>query len=316
MIKIDLITGFLGAGKTTFMKKYARFMMDQGMHIGIIENDFGAINVDMLLLQDLEGEFCDVEPIVGGNVASDWKRRFKAKLISLAMQGVQRVLVEPSGIYDVDTFFEVLYDEPVDKWYEIGDVITIVDAKMDTRMSEQAEFLLMSQVANSGQIVFSKVESATGDQIQETTRYLSELLEKYDCDSEVQKKLQSKIIAKSWNELNASDYQKLMDTTWVSASYKGLYFDKNDVFTSLFFMNVSMPQEQIQSRIQQLFQKKCYGTVFRVKGFFHLKDDSWIEVNATRDHYECNQIEKGQEVVIVIGEELDKEAISECFEQN
>ena len=43
MIKIDLITGFLGAGKTTFIKKYASYLMKQGRKIGILENDFGAV---------------------------------------------------------------------------------------------------------------------------------------------------------------------------------------------------------------------------------------------------------------------------------
>ena len=75
------------------------------MKVGIIENDFGAINVDMVMLSDLDSERCDVEQIVGGNVETDWKRRFKAKLIAMAMQGFQRVVVEPSGIYDVDAFF-------------------------------------------------------------------------------------------------------------------------------------------------------------------------------------------------------------------
>ena len=46
-IKIDLITGFLGAGKTTFLKKYVAYWMKQGKRISILENDFGAINVDM-----------------------------------------------------------------------------------------------------------------------------------------------------------------------------------------------------------------------------------------------------------------------------
>ena len=50
MVTIDLITGFLGSGKTTFLKKYAEYLMDQGLHICILENDFGAINVDMLML--------------------------------------------------------------------------------------------------------------------------------------------------------------------------------------------------------------------------------------------------------------------------
>ena len=56
MVKVDLITGFLGSGKTTFIKKYAQYLIDQGYRIGIIENDFGAVNVDMMLLQDLESE--------------------------------------------------------------------------------------------------------------------------------------------------------------------------------------------------------------------------------------------------------------------
>ena len=54
MIKIDLITGFLGAGKTTLIRRYARWLMDQGQKIGILENDYGAVNVDRMLLQDLK----------------------------------------------------------------------------------------------------------------------------------------------------------------------------------------------------------------------------------------------------------------------
>ena len=56
MVKIDLITGFLGAGKTTFIKEYASYLLRQGLNIGILENDFGAVNVDMMLLQELQGE--------------------------------------------------------------------------------------------------------------------------------------------------------------------------------------------------------------------------------------------------------------------
>ena len=53
MITIDLITGFLGAGKTTFIRKYATHLMEQGLNIGILENDHGAVNVDAMLLQDI-----------------------------------------------------------------------------------------------------------------------------------------------------------------------------------------------------------------------------------------------------------------------
>ena len=66
MVKIDLITGFLGSGKTTFIKKYAKHLIDSGANIGILENDYGAVNVDMMLLKDLEGENCELEMIAGG----------------------------------------------------------------------------------------------------------------------------------------------------------------------------------------------------------------------------------------------------------
>ena len=58
MIKIDLITGFLGSGKTTFIRRYAKHLIDSGENIAILENDYGAVNVDALLLEELEHIFC------------------------------------------------------------------------------------------------------------------------------------------------------------------------------------------------------------------------------------------------------------------
>ena len=52
MTKVDLITGILGAGKTTFIKKYAGYLLGKGLRIAILENDFGAVNVDMMILQE------------------------------------------------------------------------------------------------------------------------------------------------------------------------------------------------------------------------------------------------------------------------
>ena len=125
MIKIDLITGFLGAGKTTFIKKYAKSLMAAGNHICILENDYGAVNVDMMLLQELEGDQCELEMVAGGCDPDCHRRRFKTKLIAMGMCGYDRVLIEPSGIFDVDEFFDVLCEEPLDRWYEIGNVIAI-----------------------------------------------------------------------------------------------------------------------------------------------------------------------------------------------
>ena len=158
MVTIDLITGFLGSGKTTFIKKYAEYLISQGLNIGILENDYGAVNVDMMLLQELEGEKCELEMIAGGCDKETHRRRFRTKLIAMGMCGYDRILVEPSGIYDVDEFFDVLSDEPLDKWYQIGSVITVVNAKSEKNLSEEARYLLASEAAHAGKIILSRSE--------------------------------------------------------------------------------------------------------------------------------------------------------------
>ncbi len=68
-----------------------------------------------------------MEMVAGGCDADCHKRRFKTKLIAMGMCGYDRILVEPSGIFDMDEFFDVLHEDPLERWYTIGNVITIVD---------------------------------------------------------------------------------------------------------------------------------------------------------------------------------------------
>ena len=107
--------------------------MDQGYNIGILENDFGAVNVDMMLLRELESEQCELEMVAGGCDKDCHRRRFKTKLIAMGMCGYDRVLIEPSGIFDMDEFFDALHEEPLDRWYQIGNVIAVVDVGLDKK---------------------------------------------------------------------------------------------------------------------------------------------------------------------------------------
>lgn len=111
MIKIDLVTGFLGSGKTTFIHRYAEFLISRGLRVAILENDYGAVNIDMLFLHDLEEAGCELEMIAGGCDYDCHVRRFRTKLISMAMRGFDRVIVEPSGIFDADEFFDLLHED-------------------------------------------------------------------------------------------------------------------------------------------------------------------------------------------------------------
>ena len=86
-------TGFLGAGKTTFLRQYVRYLVAQGHNVCILENDFGAVNVDAMLVQEVLGPGCDVETISGGCDCDTHQRRVRTKLIAMAMRGFDRVSI-------------------------------------------------------------------------------------------------------------------------------------------------------------------------------------------------------------------------------
>lgn len=210
MVTIDLITGFLGSGKTTFIKHYAKYLMDQGMNIGILENDFGAVNVDMLLLQELMGDKCELEMIAGGCDRETHRRRFRTKLIAMGMCGYDRVLVEPSGVYDVDEFFDVLWDEPLDRWYQIGNVITVVNAKLESELSDMSEYLLASEAAHAGAVVLSRAEEATKEEIKATVTHLNRALEKVRCDRRLDQEIIQKAVWRSQMRILQSSSNAVM----------------------------------------------------------------------------------------------------------
>ena len=303
MVKIDLITGFLGSGKTTFIKKYARYLMDKGLNIGILENDYGAINVDMMLLKDLEGDHCELEMVSGGCDADCHRRRFKTKLIAMGMCGYDRVIVEPSGIFDMDEFFDILREEPLDQWYEIGSVIAVVDAGLDCGQSEAADYLLASEAAGAGCIVLSKVKNVSAEQTEAVKAHLEQAMKKVGC----RRSLFGHIIASDWEQFTEEDYQRLMNCGYEPASYRKT--DAAAAFDSLFFMNLELTAEELKERTARLFEEPGCGHILRVKGFVKAEDGRWLELNATRREQTLAVSPDGQEVLIVIGEQLSKETI-------
>ncbi len=306
MIKVDLITGFLGSGKTTFLKKYADYLIRQGNKIGILENDFGAVNVDMMLLQELSGDNCRLETVAGACDADCHKRRFKTKLIALGMRGFDRVLIEPSGIFDVDEFFDVLHEEPLESWYESGSVIAIVDANLESSLSEQSEFLLASQTANAGKIILSKVQQSNTADISSTVAHINRSLEHFCCKRRLS---ESELLIKNWESLTDDDFKSISESGYVSENYVKALTEDNG-YSSYYYMNVSISVSKLCENIKHIFNS-CRG-VFRIKGFIY-ENESWFEINATRQNTEIKPIENGQEIIIVIGENMNKDEIDVYF---
>lgn len=321
MIKIDLITGFLGSGKTTFIKKYARWLVDRGQYVGILENDLGAVNVDMMLLQDIMGERCELEMVSGGCDRETHRRRFRTKLIAMGMSGYDRVVVEPSGIFDVDEFFDALREEPLDRWYEIGSVIAVVDAGLPRELPKTADYMLASEAASAGCILLSRSQKASGEEIRDTVAHLNRALEGIGCGRRL--RLGKEIFCRNWEEFMEEDFERLASCGYVAEDYVKQSFDCEPAFDSLFFMHVHLEPEQLRRAAEGLLADTDCGKIFRIKGFLRDREgtcaendaengagkESWIELNATRRETELRPVRAGQEIVIVIGEGLNKEKI-------
>ena len=308
MITIDLITGFLGSGKTTFIENYARWLVAKGERVCILENDYGAINIDRVLLQDLLGPNCELEMVVGGDGAEAHQRRFRTKLISMAMLGYTRVLVEPSGIYDVDEFFDTLYEEPLDRWYELGSVLTIIDARLDPVLSSASRYLLASEAANAGKIILSKLsEDTQNDTIAQTLAILNQAMEEVQCSRRFS--YLNDVLAKPWDQLEDSDFQMLEAAGYRHVSFLKKPVAEEDAYQSLFYMHYETTPEDLKARVQKLLTDPAAGHVLRIKGF-----SSGLELNVTKDEHHVHPLSTPTEdVIIVIGEELRKDIVAGYF---
>lgn len=303
MITIDLITGFLGSGKTTFIEKYARWLVARGERVCILENDYGAINIDRVLLQDLLGPNCELEMVVGGDGAEAHQRRFRTKLISMAMLGYTRVLVEPSGIYDIDEFFDTLYEEPLDRWYEVGSVLAIVDARLDPGLSPASRYLLASEAANAGKIILSKLPG----NVAQTLAILNQAMEELQCTRRFSSP--DDVLAKPWDQLEDADFQMLEAAGYRHVSFLKRAVAEEDTYQSLFYMHYETTPENLKKRVLKLLTDPAAGRVLRIKGF-----SSGLELNVTKDERHFRPLTTPTEdVIIVIGENLRKDIVAGYF---
>ena len=313
MVKVDLITGFLGAGKTTFIRKYVSYLLQQGEKICILENDHGAINVDMMLLSDLRSDRLGIEMVAGGCDYDCHRRRFRTKLITMAMLGYDRVLIEPSGIFDVDEFFDILHEDPLDRRCEIANVLTIVSADLEEDLSEEADYLLASQVAQAGRLIFSRVQEADARAIEAVTAHVNRALAAIKCSRTFSPG--ENITVRDWDRMTEADWQEIMTAGYAETGFEKRFSMDETGFQALFFMRISIPKDQVLANIRRIWQDPDVGRIFRIKGF--LIDDpdreTWIEVNATAGGTRVTPIPRGQEILIVIGEDLDEAAIDAYF---
>jgi G3E family GTPase len=249
--------------------------------------------------------------VAGGCDYDCHRRRFKTKLITMAMLGYDRVIIEPSGIFDVDEFFDLMHEDPLDTRYEIGNVIAILKAEGERDASLETDYLLASQASQAGTVVLSHVQEADPSSMQGTVDHLNRALAAIRCGRRFT--LGENVLATDWEHLSQEDFEAIEERGYVENSFEKRFSMDENGFTSLFYMDVDLTEGELKERIRKLFADPLAGVVRRVKGFLPRTDGSWAEFNATPEGTQVQDLKEGQRVIIVIGEHLRTEAIDPYF---
>ena len=180
-----------------------------------------------------------------------------------------------------------------------------VDALLPEKLSPQAEYILASEAASAGRILLSRSQLATQAQREGAIDHLKRALAACKCSRTL---TEEDFLIKDWADLEDADLAALDACGYQHADCEKLCFDAHDAFGSAYFLELGLPRQQLEARIPSLFTDAACGRVLRVKGF--VQDAAgWVELNATADGLTAAPIPAGQEVLIVIGEGLDKERI-------
>lgn len=300
MVKVDLITGFLGAGKTTFIHKYLHYLKKKGETIHLIENEFGSTSVDSDFLKEEADETCQISDLAGMCMCCIGKSAFIQMLIDSSKEGCDRIIVEPSGIYDVDEFFDVLSDVRVRELCEIGTIITIVDPFSRERFTSEAAYLMFSQLVSSGTVVFSKTQLTTDEEIENTKEWIDNLLRDKGCENGIM----AEYCTKPWDELTDDDFEELEEAYYYRVVYDREEFQHSAIFQSEEISVSVQDKKELEAIVKKLFTSEKYGNVFRVKGYAMTEKDGCFEVNCTGEFMSCIPVHTDKNKLVVIGQQL------------
>ncbi|KAG4104985.1 hypothetical protein H8356DRAFT_1635750 [Neocallimastix lanati (nom. inval.)] len=227
------------------------------------------------------------------------------------MLGFNRVIVEPSGIYDIDEFFDCLYEEPFDDWYEIGNAITVIDSNLEDDLSEESNFILASQVSCAGTILLSKVQELKNNKkeaIEKVKNHIKKALKNIRCN----KKIDNIIISKPWDSLTDDDLEKIRNSSYEKTSYVKESAIRNNKYKTFFYINLNISKNELINRIHKIFADKRVGNVIRIKGFIQ-RNNKWVKVNATKKNLKIMESNVGQGIILVIGECMNMKFVNGYF---
>ena len=190
MTKIDIFSGFLGAGKTTLIKKLLKEAL-QDTKVVLIENEFGEIGIDGGFLKEAGIEIKEMNSgCICCSLVGDFGESLKEVLTTYTPE---RVLIEPSGVGKLSDVVKAVEDVAADLEVQINSAVAVVDAtKCKMYIKNFGEFFV-NQIEHAGTIILSR----TGKISEEKLKTCVEMIREYNKEAT--------IITTPWEQLEGKD---------------------------------------------------------------------------------------------------------------
>ena len=172
MVKIDIISGFLGAGKTTLIKKLLKDGF-QGEQVVLIENEFGEIGIDGGFLKEAG---IQIREMNSGCICCSLVGDFGTSLKEVVTKyNPDRILIEPSGVGKLSDVIKAVQGVQDEVDIKLNSYTTVVDAKKCKMYMKNFGEFFDNQIQYAGAIIMSRTDIATEKKVQESLELLRSL---------------------------------------------------------------------------------------------------------------------------------------------
>ena len=299
-MKIDIISGFLGAGKTTLIQK----LIDEELYkekIAIIENEYGEVAIDGTILSSGDIE---VKEITSGCICCSIKGDFKDSIKEVVEKyKPERIIIEPSGVAKFSEVISSIKSSNL-KNIDINMKITLVDANNYKYYLDNFGEFYKNQLESAELIILNRTESLKAEEVDDI------------CSSIKNIKPTLKIITTSLDKMTA---KRIMEVAEMQM-FKGKVSIKNNNSAHKIFENIgiettkSFNRYKLNNLLKNLDKKEIYGEVLRAKGIVSIEDGKWIQFDYVPKNVDIKDFKSDYTGrICVIGKNLNKNNLRELF---
>jgi G3E family GTPase len=300
-IPVTVVGGFLGAGKTTLVN---HLIKNGGKRFGVIVNEFGDINVDGALIENMDDE--GVTEFSNGCLCCAGRDDLAEAMFKLAMRKnpPQHLLVELSGLADPVPVAQTVLDPQLRAFFDLDGIIGVVDARnLERTLDEVPEGAV--QVAYASRIVLNKTDLANAQEL-ETSR---DLIARLNPLANVSESVKAEVTPQTLLEQGAfePDWQPQQDYTHRHAK---------DIKTFTLHHDQAL-DAMAWNNFMEHFILARPGSVYRAKGFLAFRQiPDEIVFQAVREIVKVtkgNARHDGRSHLVVIGRGLDEAEYRAAF---